>query len=99
VSDVERYEGGFLLTFSSLSEEILAQKLVVCAGAHTNFLPWLPKLTEKEPKFELDLDVVTQTVSYVRVAEMSEDLANMPSMVLNYDDGLLDGAYILPPIK
>jgi len=101
LSVVRRPDGAFLISFSGASEEILAAKLVICTGAYTNFLPWLTDLLP-EPDLQLDLDAVTQTVAYVEVPKNvleDSELMSMPSLSVCYEDGLLDGAYILPPIK
>lgn len=50
---------------------------------------------------KLDLTLKTQTVAYLELDkyEIDTKLSNFPSMTTSYQDGLLDGSYILPPVQ
>ena len=53
-------------------------------------------------KTHLDLKLTAQTVAYVEISEsqaMEFKSQKFPSIVTSYNDGLLDGTYILPPVK
>ena len=48
---------------------------------------------------EPDLALKCQTVAYLQVPESeAKRLAKMPTLVTTYNEGPLDGTYILPPI-
>merc|ERR1712181_51852 len=68
----------------------------LATGAYLNLSNHLKPFISKE----VNLRLTTQTVAYLRISEdEASRLADMPSLVTNYTSGLLDGTYILPPIR
>jgi len=88
-------EGHFILQLSS-DKSITSQRVILATGAYLNLSNHLKPFISRE----VDLRLTTQTVAYLRISEEeARRLADMPSLVTNYASGLLDGTYILPPIR
>eukprot|EP00095_Tigriopus_kingsejongensis_P003173 maker-scaffold91_size383040-snap-gene-1.19 protein:Tk03173 transcript:maker-scaffold91_size383040-snap-gene-1.19-mRNA-1 annotation:"hypothetical protein BRAFLDRAFT_82583" len=100
VDSITELDGKFEIR--TKSENVLtAAKVVLANGAYANFLPQIKVQNWDNATKQLDLTLRTQTVAYLEVTEADAEttLSNMPNMTTSYQDGLLDGAYILPPMK
>ncbi|TRY67630.1 hypothetical protein TCAL_14685 [Tigriopus californicus] len=78
-----------------------AAQIVLANGAYANFLPNIKVRNWDNGTKKLDLTLRTQTVAYLELEknEVDSKLSNFPSMTTSYQDGLLDGSYILPPVE
>jgi sarcosine oxidase len=89
-------QGTFALTLTS-GRTVTAERVILATGAFLNLSGHLlPFLGGRE----VALSLTTQTVAYLRLAEgEAARLSAMPSIATNYTSGVLDGTYILPPIR
>eukprot|EP00092_Neocalanus_flemingeri_P024620 GFUD01026703.1.p1 GENE.GFUD01026703.1~~GFUD01026703.1.p1 ORF type:complete len:407 (+),score=122.84 GFUD01026703.1:198-1418(+) len=94
VTDIKKDDTNFLLTLSN-GKTLSADKIILAQGAYLNW----SKLLKNFFKMEVDLQLTTQTIAYLRVSdEEANRLKSLPTIVTTYQRGALDGTYILPPI-
>lgn len=100
VSSISGVDEGFKIETKS-AQVFTTSKIVLANGAYANFLPNIKVTNWDNETKKLDLTLKTQTVAYLELDkyEIDTKLSNFPSMTTSYQDGLLDGSYILPPVQ
>jgi len=95
VEKIEKVHDTYILKLSD-GTNVKASKVVLATGAYLNISKHLQDFFSNE----VDLTLTTQTVAYLHISDKeAERLQDMPSIVTTYTSGLLDGTYILPPIR
>ncbi|XP_055948441.1 uncharacterized protein LOC129981570 [Argiope bruennichi] len=97
VCEVNDLDGGIHKIITEKNKIIKAKKVLICAGAFTNY-------NRLQPVGKVKMIINKETVAMLRLSEQeAKNLSSMPSMTyfMKRDDlpHLLNGAYILPPMQ